>query len=250
MDTVDANLELGFADEMRSYEAVADIVEDLKINSIILMTNNPDKYNKLSDLGVPVEGTVYHCVDNNGFDDKYLKTKQERMNHDMGLNIFAGTMSDTKNAYIKNSFFGKVKYNKIIPVDVASGVSDQPFNDEVKIGAKNRAKAAYDQNKDGVNKKIGIGLEGGLLNLNDELYMTCVSVIYDGKNFFFGESSSLKLPSKVSKEVIDRKQFGEEIRKYKPKKEERELVDELISREKSFRCSLEEAVDKYLAKNV
>jgi non-canonical (house-cleaning) NTP pyrophosphatase len=195
---------------------------------------------------VPVESTIYHSVDSNGFDEKYLQTKQERMNHDMGLRVFVGTMSDTKNAYIKTILSKKTKYDKITAVDVSSGVSDQPFDDEVESGAKNRAKRAYDLNDCVAAKKIGLGLEGGLLNFKDGLYMICVSALYDGEKFFIGKSNPIKLPQEVSRSVYQKKQFGEEIRKYKANDCERETIEELISREKSFIHSLNDAIDQYL----
>ncbi len=80
-DTVEANLELGFPDEMREYDVVYDILEDLGVKSINLMTNNPDKINKLSKVGVVVEERVPIILKCNSHNEKYLKTKKEKMNH-------------------------------------------------------------------------------------------------------------------------------------------------------------------------
>ena len=81
LDTVDANLALGHAVDSRDYRMAAAILEDLGIQSVRLMTNNPEKIQELQKLGVRViervalEATVY--PDNAA----YLLTKAQRMNH-------------------------------------------------------------------------------------------------------------------------------------------------------------------------
>eukprot|EP01037_Dinobryon_pediforme_P033704 gene33704-39256_t len=57
-DTVEANLQLGFPDEMREYLAVPDILLDMRIQSIRLITNNPFKIDQLKQLGVKVVDRV------------------------------------------------------------------------------------------------------------------------------------------------------------------------------------------------
>jgi len=53
-DTVDANTDLGLPPDLRSYNVVKDILDELEVVSIDLMTNNPDKISKLLDVGVVV----------------------------------------------------------------------------------------------------------------------------------------------------------------------------------------------------
>jgi len=84
-DTVQANEELGFPAEMRHYQVVKDIISDMKILSIKLLTNNPDKLNKLADLGVSVEEMVPLVIEPNKFNKKYLKTKQVKMDHKLSF---------------------------------------------------------------------------------------------------------------------------------------------------------------------
>lgn len=81
-DTVDANLHLGLPEDMREYGVVRDILEDMRISSIQLMTNNPRKVSKLSSLGVKVDSTVPMVVpETNPYNHQYMQTKVTRMNH-------------------------------------------------------------------------------------------------------------------------------------------------------------------------
>jgi hypothetical protein len=90
MDTVDANLHLGFQEDARSYGAVPSILEDMKIGSIQLMTNNPRKVARLRSLGVEVQNTVPMVVsETNQYNHRYLEAKHERMNHTNLSPLFA-----------------------------------------------------------------------------------------------------------------------------------------------------------------
>lgn len=82
LDTVDANLHLGFPEDSREYGVVPGILRDLRIDSIELMTNNPRKVERLERLGVDVERTLPMVVAQaNPYNRKYLETKRRRMNH-------------------------------------------------------------------------------------------------------------------------------------------------------------------------
>jgi len=82
MDTVDANTHLGFPEDCRQYGVVPSILEDLGIDSIKLMTNNPRKIDRLSALGLKIDDTIPMVVPtSNPFNRKYLQTKQDRMSH-------------------------------------------------------------------------------------------------------------------------------------------------------------------------
>ena len=88
-DTVDANLQLGFADEMREYFAVPDILLDMKIQSIRLITNNPFKLEQLARLGVKVTDRVPVVVPPNKFNRNYLLIKRDRMRHFFSEDLFS-----------------------------------------------------------------------------------------------------------------------------------------------------------------
>lgn len=81
MDTVDANTHLGFRDELREYYSVPDVLKDLNIKSIRLMTNNPYKINQLKQLGVKINERIPIQVMPNQYNEKYLRSKKEKMNH-------------------------------------------------------------------------------------------------------------------------------------------------------------------------
>jgi len=80
-DTVDANRVLGLPDDNREYSAVAAILRDLGIESIVLLTNNPRKISRLASLGVDVVGRVPVVVRSNVFSRGYLASKRTRMDH-------------------------------------------------------------------------------------------------------------------------------------------------------------------------
>jgi len=80
-DTVDANLKLGFAADMRDYGEGAQILADLGLNQIKLLTNNPKKIIGLESYGLKVVETVPIVVQPNPYNKHYLETKKNRMNH-------------------------------------------------------------------------------------------------------------------------------------------------------------------------
>lgn len=83
-DTVDANLELGLPADARHYGIEAQILHDLKVSSVRLMTNNPDKMSALTELGVEVVERVPLVVGLNGDNEAYMATKADRLGHLVG----------------------------------------------------------------------------------------------------------------------------------------------------------------------
>ena len=95
MDTVDANLHLGFPEDCRKYGVIPSILEDMGIGSIQLLTNNPRKVDRLGALGVKIRDTVPILAKANPDNRKYLETKQERMNHSNFGHILSGEEKPT-----------------------------------------------------------------------------------------------------------------------------------------------------------
>ncbi len=81
LDTVDANIKLGFAPDLRDYGIGAQILSDLGLSSIRLITNNPAKRAGLSGYGITVTNTVPIIVGDNCYNHHYLVTKEVRMGH-------------------------------------------------------------------------------------------------------------------------------------------------------------------------
>lgn len=80
-DTVEANLALGFAPDLRSYEIAASILRDLGVVSVQLMTNNPEKIDGLSEAGVMVTEQVPHWVESSDLSHDYLEVKRAKLGH-------------------------------------------------------------------------------------------------------------------------------------------------------------------------
>jgi GTP cyclohydrolase II len=81
LDTVEANLALGFRDDEREYSIAAHMLHSLKVKSIQLLTNNPKKVEELQQHGVKVVGRLPHVIPANDFNRFYLETKRDRSGH-------------------------------------------------------------------------------------------------------------------------------------------------------------------------
>lgn len=83
IDTVDANIHLGFPADMRDYRIGALILRDLGVRSIRLMTNNPEKIESMEQNGIKVFQRIPLLIQANTYNKFYLRTKQERMHHQL-----------------------------------------------------------------------------------------------------------------------------------------------------------------------
>jgi 3,4-dihydroxy 2-butanone 4-phosphate synthase/GTP cyclohydrolase II len=81
LNTIEANLHLGFAADERAYTIGAEILKSIGINKIDLMTNNPDKIEQLEQNGIKVVKRIPLIIESNKFNIGYLDTKEQQMGH-------------------------------------------------------------------------------------------------------------------------------------------------------------------------
>jgi 3,4-dihydroxy 2-butanone 4-phosphate synthase/GTP cyclohydrolase II len=81
MDTVDANIALGYAPDLRDYGTGAQILKDLGLKKIRILTNNPHKMVGLEGHGIQIVDRVPLVIEPNEFNREYMHTKESKMGH-------------------------------------------------------------------------------------------------------------------------------------------------------------------------
>jgi 3,4-dihydroxy 2-butanone 4-phosphate synthase/GTP cyclohydrolase II len=85
MDTVQANLALGFAADERDYQVAADMLQEFGINDIELLTNNPAKKSALEKYAIRISKRTALEIEPNSYNRKYLSTKKQKLGHQLDL---------------------------------------------------------------------------------------------------------------------------------------------------------------------
>jgi len=80
-NTIEANVELGFAPDQRTYDVVREVFHDFGLTKIRLLTNNPAKVTVVEELDVEIIERIPVIIDPNPYNEGYLKTKKECMGH-------------------------------------------------------------------------------------------------------------------------------------------------------------------------
>jgi len=96
LDTVEANVALGFPSEARTYEAAAFILRDVGVKSVALLSNNPHKFTALKSLGIEIDSRVPILVAPNEHSQRYLQIKRAKMGHEL-THLHCPTHSENTN---------------------------------------------------------------------------------------------------------------------------------------------------------
>ena len=80
-NTIEANVELGFAPDQRTYDVVEEVFKDFGLTTIRLLTNNPAKVSVVENLDVTILERIPVIIDPNPHNENYLKVKKEQMGH-------------------------------------------------------------------------------------------------------------------------------------------------------------------------
>lgn len=80
-NTIEANVELGFAPDQRTYDVVREVFSDFGLTKIRLLTNNPSKVSIVEGLDIEIVERIPVIIDSNPYNEEYLKTKKECMGH-------------------------------------------------------------------------------------------------------------------------------------------------------------------------
>lgn len=177
LDTVDANTHLGFPEDCRQYGVVPSLLEDMGIDSIRLMTNNPRKIERLRALGINVLGTIPMVVpEANPYNRKYLETKKERMSHtNFGSMLSSSPSSIMSSDYSHVEFMLDKAKNSVAEKYISDGeemaaaaVASALMDEENEQSGVNANEDGYCFGKESVEKAIAAVSRGELIVVVDD----------------------------------------------------------------------------------
>lgn len=140
-------------------------------------------------------------------------------------------------------------------VKTESGVSDTPKSiQELMEGAQRRAGSVFEKGK----TDVSVGVEGGLFNVGEKVFLQSWTCVYDGSEFYFGSSGSIELPKSLAQRVFyNGEDLGIAIDTFSKQIDVRSnqgtfgiLTNDLITREDSFELSAMNAFVPYLNKTL
>lgn len=167
------------------------------------------------------------------------------------MNIFIGTNSGQTIKIVNNVLAANHVRGDLIPTEVKSDIVGQPLNEEVTIrGSINRAKNAIQENK-GIPYDFSLGLEGGLVLINDNFNLVCAASIVDKEGqIYTGVSGKTPLPRELTEKIKDGEEFGTLIKDFEtnmvnPSEDMKCLITELVNRTQSFSDAFDSALMQY-----
>ena len=124
--------------------------------------------------------------------------------------ILVGSKNPVKIESVKDAFSNYFTDITVEGVEVSSGVSDQPVNEDTFNGAKNRADALYKLNAaNKLNAQYFVGIEGGIIKICDKWFsMGCICILDDKGKVGFGTSSHFSLPNNIIDKLLSGIELG------------------------------------------
>jgi len=126
------------------------------------------------------------------------------------MKVLVGSTNPVKIQSTKEAFEKYFDNVEVIGVKVASGVSDQPINDDTFLGAKNRAQALIEKNtKEQLNADFFVGIEGGLTEIYSIWFVNGVMCIIDKNGRMgFGTTAHFEIPKHITSQLLNGKELG------------------------------------------
>lgn len=184
LDTVDANLHLGFPEDARQYGAIPEILKDMRIGSIQLMTNNPRKVKRLALLGVRISGTVPMVVPStNKFNHKYMEAKHSRMAHanlsplfnkngnmvPKKLNLAEDYIADAKSVHVSLTKSNGTMIDLTEELDMTGTESTEVESNEEQMDGVSAREDGYCFGRESVEKAIAAVKAGKMVVVVDDM---------------------------------------------------------------------------------
>lgn len=127
------------------------------------------------------------------------------------MKILVGSKNPVKINSVKEAFSKYFQNNEVLAIDVNSGVSIQPVNNETFDGAKNRVNELLNLNStENYNADFFVGIEGGIIKIYDTWFgFGCMCIADKNRHFGYGTSPLFQLPDSITKKLLNGKELGD-----------------------------------------